>query len=140
MPAMFYIGVEAVVEKDGKILISQRSHELDHAPGKWETPSGRAEANETLEDAAKREVKEELGIEIEVVRPYATYHFFRGPEKIEHQGVSFWCKYVSGEVVLDTSEQIDYKWVTPEEAIEIIEDGNIKTSIRKFIEITKKSA
>jgi hypothetical protein len=31
-------------------------------------------------------------------------------------GISFWTEYVSGEVVLDQTEQVDSKWVTPEEA------------------------
>ena len=64
--------------------------------------------------------------------PYATFHFYRGVEKVEHLGVSFWCKYISGKVTLDSNEQVDYKWLTPDQAIEIIENDNIKESIRKF--------
>jgi 8-oxo-dGTP diphosphatase len=132
MPGTFHCAAEAIVEKDGLILIAQRSHELDHSPGEWETLTGRVEAGESFGDAAKREVKEETGLEVTVVKPYDTFHFYRGSEKVEHLGVSFWCKYVSGEVVLDKIEQIDYKWVTPDEAIAIIKDDNIKESIRKF--------
>jgi len=132
MPGLFHCAAEAIVEKDGLILIAQRSLEVDHSPGEWETLTGRVEPGESFADAAKREVKEETGLEVEVIKPYDTFHFFRGPEKIEHLGVSFWCRYISGEVVLDKTEQVDYKWLTPDEAIAMIKDENIKSSLRKF--------
>ncbi|MDQ3076187.1 MAG: NUDIX domain-containing protein [bacterium] len=135
MPGIFGCAVEPIVEKNGLILIGQRSWTLDHAPGEWETLTGRVEKDETFEDAAKREIKEEVGLEIEVVKPYGTFHFYRGPGKVEHLGVSFWCKYISGEVVLDTNEQIDFKWLTPDEAIKLIKNENIKTSLQKFKEV-----
>lgn len=139
MPGLFHCGAEAIVEKDGLILIAQRSHDLDHSPGEWETLTGRVEQGESFEMAAKREVKEEVGLEVEVVKPYDTFHFYRGPDKVEHLGVSFWCKHLSGDVVLDNDEQIDYKWVTPDEAMEIIKDGNIKRSLGIFKEVYKSS-
>jgi 8-oxo-dGTP diphosphatase len=132
MPGTFHCAAEAMVEKDGLILIAQRSQRSDQAPGKWETITGRVEQGETFAAAAKREVKEEVDLDVEVVMPYDTFHFYRGADKVEHLGVSFWCKYVSGKVKLDANEQIDYKWLTPDEAIELIENENIKASIRKF--------
>ncbi len=140
MPGVFHCAAEAIVEKDGLILIAQRSHELDQSPGEWETLTGRVEPGEGFEDAAVREVKEEVGLVVKVIKAYDTFHFYRGPDKVEHLGVSVWCEYVSGEVVLDKTEQIDYKWVTPDEAIEIIKDKNIKRSIEKFkIEVKLRS-
>lgn len=132
MPGTFHCAAEAIVEKDGLILVTQRSPKYDHQPGEWETLTGRVEAGETFEAAAKREVKEETGLEIEVVKPYNTFHFYRGPEKVEHLGVSFWCKYRGGEVVLDQSEHTDYKWVTPDEAIALIKDESIRSSLKEF--------
>lgn len=137
MPGLFNVAVEAIVEKDGLVLIGQRAHHLDQAPGEWETLTGRVEQGESFEDAAKREVMEEVGLIVEVIKPYDTFHFYRGSEKVEHLGVSFWCKYVSGEIVLDTNEQIDFKWLTPDEAIELIKNENIKSSLRKFKELLK---
>jgi len=132
MPGTFHCAAEAIVEKDGLILITQRSPKYDHQPGEWETLTGRVEAGETFEDAAKREVKEETGLEVEVIKPYSTFHFYRGPERVEHLGVSFWCKYISGEVILDQNEHTAYKWVTPDEAMAIIKDESIKSSLEKF--------
>ncbi len=130
-PGTFNVAIEAVIIKDGKILITQRSFERDHLPGEWEILTGRVNQNESLEDAAKREVKEEVGLEIEIIQPFNTFHFYRGKERAEHLGVSFICRYVSGDIVLDKNEQIDYKWATPEEAERIITHEGILDSIRK---------
>jgi len=134
-PGVFNVAIEAIIEKDGNILVTQRSHERGHKPGEWETLTGRVNQGETLEDAVHREVKEEVGLEVDVIKPFYTYQFFRGKEKIEHLGISFHCKYKSGEVTLDGNEQIDYKWVSPDEALKIIKQNSIQKAIRKFKEI-----
>lgn len=129
---LFHVAIEAIIEKEGRILITQRSYDRDHAPGEWETLTGRVEAGESFEEAVKREVKEEVGLEVEVVRPFYTFHFYRGPDEIEHLGVSFWCRYKSGEVGLNPKEQIAYKWVTPSEALGFVTDPSIIKAIKKF--------
>lgn len=130
-PGNFNVAVEGVIEKDGKILITQRSFERPHAPGEWEILTGRVNQGETFEEAVQREVKEEVGLEINVLQPFNTFHFYRGPEKVEHLGVSFLCKYKSGEIILDKNEQIDYKWATQNEALNLIKDPSIRRSVVK---------
>ena len=139
MPGIFKIAVEGIVEKDGLVLITKRSDARDHAPGEWETVTGRVENGETLEEGVVREVKEETGLTVSVVKPFDTFHFYRGAIRDEHQGVSFWCKYISGEVVLDTTEQVAYKWVTPTEALNYITNTNGQRSIKLLQEILSKS-
>ena len=57
----------AIIHKDSKVLAVQRSAEMA-LPLKWEFPGGKIEQNESEVDCIKREVKEELEIEIEVGR------------------------------------------------------------------------
>lgn len=65
MDAYFYIPVTAaVIEKDGKILIAKRKKA--YMGYLWEFPGGKQKDNETLEECLKREIKEELDIDIEV--------------------------------------------------------------------------
>lgn len=52
----------ALIDTDGRILMSQRPEGKDHA-GLWEFPGGKLEAGEGPEDAVVRELREELGVE-----------------------------------------------------------------------------
>ena len=52
----------ALIDADGRILMAQRPAGKDHAGG-WEFPGGKVEANETPEQAIRRELYEELNVE-----------------------------------------------------------------------------
>ena len=54
-----------VVFRDGRVLITQRRKD-DHLGGLWEFPGGKREPDESYEDCLRRELMEELGIEVEV--------------------------------------------------------------------------
>jgi 8-oxo-dGTP diphosphatase len=55
----------ALVFREGKLLITQRCPEA-HLGGLWEFPGGKREDGETFEICLARELREELGIEVEV--------------------------------------------------------------------------
>jgi 8-oxo-dGTP diphosphatase len=63
-PAHPVVGVGAVIVRDGKALIVKRAHEP--RKGEWSLPGGHLHLGESLEDAARREVKEETGLEVEL--------------------------------------------------------------------------
>jgi 8-oxo-dGTP diphosphatase len=68
-----------LVFRAGKLLITQRP-QSSHLGGLWEFPGGKREANETFEDCLRRELAEELGIEIDIreLVETVTHHY---PEK-----------------------------------------------------------
>ena len=55
----------ALVFRGGQLLITQR-HAGAHLGGLWEFPGGKREVAESFEDCLRRELREELGIEVEV--------------------------------------------------------------------------
>lgn len=57
------IGVAVIRDRQGKILIDRRKPKGEMG-GLWEFPGGKIEANETVEECIKREIREELAIEI----------------------------------------------------------------------------
>lgn len=65
MDLFSYIPVTAaIIEKDGKILIAKKKKA--YMGYLWEFPGGKKKENETLEECLLREIKEELGIDIEI--------------------------------------------------------------------------
>lgn len=61
------VGVGALIFKDGKALMFLRTDKCRNNRGKWSIPGGMMEPFETMEEALKREVKEETGLD--VVKP-----------------------------------------------------------------------
>jgi len=60
------VGVGVFVLKDGKLLMGKRKN--THGEGTWSLPGGHLEFNESIEDCAIRETKEETGLELKNVR------------------------------------------------------------------------
>ena len=64
------VGVAVIVCRDGKVLLGKRRNA--HGEGTWAFPGGHLEFNESIEACARREVREETGLEIADVR-YGTF-------------------------------------------------------------------
>ena len=60
----------AIIANDGRVLAAQRA--TGAMKDGWEFPGGKIEEGETPEDAARRECKEELGVDLGVLWPFAT--------------------------------------------------------------------
>jgi 8-oxo-dGTP diphosphatase len=74
--------------------------------GYWALPGGRAEAGEEVEQAIVREVKEETGLDVEVVRKIGEYHEQGVREGVEYDyyPACFLVKVVGGEMRKQESE------------------------------------
>ncbi len=118
-----------IYRDDGKYLITQRSMQEKAFPGKWTVPGGQLETDDyttlppttasgqwyyALENGIRREIKEEVGVEIGKTTYLLDIAFIR-PDNVPVVILSYYAPYVSGEVVLD-EDTIDSAWVTAEEA------------------------
>jgi 8-oxo-dGTP diphosphatase len=105
-------GTKSVIVKDGKILLIKRSSYDSYRAGEWDLPGGRLEKDEELFAGHKREVMEETGLAIDILRPIRMWTVDRPDGK--HAGLTFASKYISGSVVL-SNEHTEHKWVEPKE-------------------------
>jgi len=96
-----------IILKDSKVLVTQRSEKMQLAL-KWEFPGGKIEASETDEQCLHRELKEELGIEIEILEKLESKPFHY--EKFSINLIPFVANHLSGEIMLH--EHRDFKWLT----------------------------
>jgi mutator protein MutT len=99
-----------LVFRNGKLLITQR-HTDAHLGGLWEFPGGKREGNETFEECLARELREELGIEVEVgeVLESLTHTY---PEKTVALKFFRCCWKQNEPRAIDC---LDLKWVTADE-------------------------
>jgi 8-oxo-dGTP diphosphatase len=87
---------------------------------RWGLPKGAVSSGETSEQAALREVREETGIEAEVVKLLDTIeYYFRAGDTLIRKRVDFYLmRYVGGELTPQLSEVDDVEWVELSEAIQ----------------------
>ncbi len=102
--------VAAVIIKNNKFFIAQRNRNK-HLAYRWEFPGGKVEKNESFEQALKREIKEELNIDIEINRKLGEENY--KDDKIDVNLHYFYCFHVKGSIKLYEHE--DSAWVTKEE-------------------------
>ena len=103
---------------DGKYLVLQRSSTRDWAAGEWECASGRLEQGESFAQAVRREVLEELGIEVRIECLLGTTHFYRGDTLPENEmiGVAFGCSVEDTTGLELSDEHSTGEWMTAEGA------------------------
>ena len=98
----------------------------DRRRPRWQLPKGRIDPGETVEMTARREVREEAGIETELLRPLETVDFFyqdnRGPSRQRfHKFVHFFLlAYVRGDVRDHDGEVNEARWVGLDDAARML--------------------
>lgn len=100
----------AIITINHKILVTQRSEKMK-LPLKWEFPGGKLELNEEETDCIKREIREEINIDIEIEGKLSNSIFDYGTFTINL--IPFLANYISGEIKL--SEHKAYKLVSKSE-------------------------
>jgi bis(5'-nucleosidyl)-tetraphosphatase len=89
----------------------------------WSFPKGRKDPGETDLETAKRELKEETGLDVDVLLsdvPYVeTYNFYKFHEKV-HKTVAYYPALVVGDLCLQPEEILDAKWVPLKEAVHFL--------------------
>lgn len=122
------IALTAIIHKDGKFLITKRNPNKKAFPGKWTVPGGGLETDDytntkptteagqwyyAVENALRREIKEEVNLEVDKPQYLLDLTFIR-PDGVPVVVLSFYCNYISGDVVLD-DDSVDYVWVGVED-------------------------
>jgi len=104
--------VAAVIFAEGRVLCVQRPENArEYVSLKWEFPGGKIEPGEDREQALRREIMEELDVEIENLEYFMTVeHTYPDFHLVMH---SYTCSIAKGEPVL--KEHVALKWLWVEE-------------------------
>lgn len=105
------VAQKAIIEKDGKVLVCRGVGD-----SVWEFPGGRLHTNEKPREGLMREIREELGIVVEVGRPVDILRSFHGQTKEWQVFIAYRCRMTGdAQISMDKSELEELKWVTVEE-------------------------
>jgi len=99
--------VAAVIERDARILIARRPAG-SHLAGRWEFPGGKPVPGESHADALRREIREELGVVVQVGERIETVEWDYGDRRLRL--IFFRCR-VQGEP--RPLEGQELAWVAP---------------------------
>jgi 8-oxo-dGTP diphosphatase len=108
--------VAAIIIVDNKILCVQRNvSKYDYISMKFEFPGGKVEQGESNEIALKREIKEELNIDIDIKQDFLIVNHEYPDFKLTMH--SFICSSINTNLTL--TEHIDFKWLTKDKITEL---------------------
>ena len=113
------IVVTGILKDNDKLLIVKRNSNDDLYPGAWEFPGGHVETGETLKEALKRELKEEIGFE-GTINPIITHYTDEVKNNRHDIEIDFIVNVDNNIDVKLSSEHEDYKWVTKDS--ELLDD------------------
>lgn len=126
-----------IVNEEGKVLIVRSSK----WNSKYTVPGGHIELGERAEEAIKREVKEETGLDVEPVKLLLVQQAIYPEDYHKHEHFLFMdyiCKAKSSEVKLDGRELQEYVWVRPEDALKLGIEEYTRNFVVKYLEELKK--
>src|SRR5437899_11251643 len=121
-----------IVNNQGKILLA-KSHKWFN---RYTLPGGHIEVGETMVDAVKREVKEEVGLDVEVVNMLLIQEAIFAPEFYKKKHfifIDFYCKSKDQQVKLDQDEIQDYIWVYPGAAYNLKLDSFTRKTLDRYL-------
>lgn len=121
-----------IIREDGKMLLV-RSPKL---PGAWSVPGGHVELGESLEEALKRETKEEVNLDVEIIRFLGIQEPIYSPEYYKKKHfifIDFLCRYVSGEPKVDGIEITKAEWFNPADAVKLELDSFTRHAIETHL-------
>ena len=117
-----------IINKDKVLLVYERMHNF------WGFPKGHVEKNETEVETALREVKEEVGLEVEIDKDKRhEQNYYISDKDIYKTIVLFLAKPKNTDVKMQVEEIEDFKWCSFEEALDTITYDDTKELFKNAI-------
>ncbi len=133
MEQTFWVAVKSILQNpEGKILILFKSESEDINPSTFDIPWWRIQWGEKLENAIKREVEEEVGLDIEVIKVSRAWGFTKND--LHLVWITFLCLCNDIENLKLSWEHTWYYWLSKDEIINWEYPDWLKTEIISAIE------
>lgn len=115
MPAFYYVANKALlINPQGMVLAVRDAGQGEHANMRahWDLPGGRMEENETPFEGLRREIREEVGIEIDPTQAKPFHIGKWGPAQFKVIGIIYVVTVGDAHIQL-SDEHDEYRWLDP---------------------------
>ena len=129
-----------ILNSEGKILFQKRSMEKDLYPGWWiDSAAGHLDSGEGYETAAHRELKEELGIDTNLVYLFLKRKQWKGKGKIDNEIVKVFGGKHSGPFNIEKSEVDFVKFLSLKEVLSLMKTDKVTPLTVEILKELKKN-
>ena len=124
-----------VVDEQGRLLLGKRSD--DH---KWGYSGGSVEVDEPVEDCARRELLEEMGLVAEDIEFFCVnsgpeaHHIYPNGDEVSNFEIVYLCRSYTGEPKNNDGEMEDLRFFAPEEIDIDMISPPIRPVLRRYLE------
>jgi 8-oxo-dGTP diphosphatase len=136
------IAMKGIIVKEGKVLILREAatYEDGTQVGRYHVPGGRIEVGENFEDALRREIREETGLEVDIIMPIYVGEWRPVIKGVQNQIVAtfFVCEPTSNKEVVLSTEHDDFKWIDPTKSNDFDLMGPEDEVIDRYLQLAKK--
>lgn len=118
----YVVNVEGAIARDGRYLMIIRGNEESHAPGVLSLPGGKVEGMgssiSVLEETLKREIREEVGLEVHDAMEYVESNSFIADDGEPVVDILFLCHYKGGTLAIASTGEVGaVQWMSAEEVL-----------------------
>ncbi len=115
--------MKAVIFHEGRVLVLREASTYKDGTniGRYHMPGGRIEPGENFEAALRREVREETGLEVELIMPVYVGEWRPVIRDVPHQIIATFmaCKPVGNLEIVLSEEHDSFEWINPKEQTKI---------------------
>lgn len=117
----------------GAIIYNNKKEVLlvKHNAGHWDFPKGHVEKNETEQQTALREIKEETNLEVKLYSDYRYDTHYSPKENVEKTVIFFLATNITNNYKKQDSEIADIGWYSYDDALKLITYDNSKENLKK---------
>jgi 8-oxo-dGTP diphosphatase len=127
------------VDEENVVFLARRAATKKFLPGVYELPGGHVDFGEGLQEGLKRELQEELGIEVEVGEVAGVFTYVNEIKRSYSIEVVYFATLLTPEdtIHLDPIDHSEYVWVSESELLDVVKKGGKDESDPEYLLIKK---
>lgn len=132
----------AFIHHQGKLFVARRASTKKYKPNIFELPGGHVEYGEDIIKALRREIKEELNLNIKIGDPFYAVTYIDHTNNNHYAEVVYFAQFIPPlpKIKLNPQDHSEYRWIGIEEIEDIFGKGNYELgAAKRGFEILNKS-